>query len=79
LGVLVVIVAIPNFGIDADSFRAGLRDALNAIMRVNNATPARDGSNAERLLEILVNAIPPRLRCSRQSPICSTSGLRRAS
>ena len=59
LGVLVVIVAIPNFGIDADSFRAGLRDALNAIMRVNNATPARTGSNAERLLEILVNAIPP--------------------
>lgn len=59
LGVLVVIVAIPNFGIDADSFRAGLRDALNAIMRVNNGTPARTGSNTERLLEILVNAIPP--------------------
>jgi len=59
LGVLVVIIAIPNFGIDADSFRAGLRDALNAIMRVNNGTPARAGSNTERLLEILVNAIPP--------------------
>lgn len=59
LGVLVVIVAIPNFGIDADSFRAGLRDALNAIMRVNSGTPAGAGSNAERLLEILVNAIPP--------------------
>ena len=59
LGVLVVIVAIPNFGIDADSFRAGLRDALNAIMRVNNGTLARAGSNTERLLEILVNAIPP--------------------
>ena len=59
LGALVVIVAIPNFGIDADSFRAGLRDALNAIMRVNNATAARTGSNTERLLEILVNAIPP--------------------
>ena len=59
LGVLVVIIAIPNFGVDADSFRAGLRDALNAIMRVNNGTPARAGSNTERLLEILVNAIPP--------------------
>jgi hypothetical protein len=59
LGILVVIVAIPNFGTDADSFRAGLRDALNAIMRVNNGTPARAGSNTERLLEILVNAIPP--------------------
>lgn len=59
LGVLVVIVAVPNFGIDADSFRAGLRDALNTIMRVNNGTPARAGSNTERLIEILVNAIPP--------------------
>jgi hypothetical protein len=59
LGALVVRVAIPNFGVDADSFRAGLRDALNTIMRVNNGTPARTGSNTERLLEILVNAIPP--------------------
>lgn len=59
LGALVVIVAIPNFGVDADSFRAGLRDALNTIMRVNNGTSARIGSNTERLLEILVNAIPP--------------------
>jgi hypothetical protein len=59
LGVLVVIVAVPNFGIDADSFRAGLRDALNTIMRVNNGTLTRAGSNTERLLEILVNAIPP--------------------
>jgi hypothetical protein len=54
-----VIIAIPNFGVDADSFRVGLRNALNAIMRVNNGTPARAGSNTERLLEILVNAIPP--------------------
>src|SRR6478672_3500368 len=50
LGILVVIVAIPNFGIDAESFRA--------ILRVNG-TPARAGSNTERLIEILVNAIPP--------------------
>src|ERR1044071_4148725 len=35
LGILVVIVAIPNFGVDADSFRAGLRDARNAIFHVN--------------------------------------------
>ena len=58
LGILVVIVAIPNFGVDADSFRAGLRDALNAILHVNGA-PARAGSNTERLVDILVNAIPP--------------------
>jgi hypothetical protein len=59
LGVLVVIVAIPNFGIDADSFRVGLRDALNTILRVNNGTPPKAGSNTERLIDILVNTIPP--------------------
>ena len=58
LGIMVVIIAIPNFGIDAESFRAGLRDALNVILRVNG-TPARASSNTERLIEILVNAIPP--------------------
>jgi hypothetical protein len=58
LGIMVVIVAIPNFGIDAESFRAGLRDALNAILRVNGA-PARAWSNTDRLIEILVKAIPP--------------------
>jgi hypothetical protein len=59
LGILVVIVAIPNFGVDADSFRAGLRAALNSILRVSSSMPPRAGSNTERLLEILVNAIPP--------------------
>jgi hypothetical protein len=59
LGALVVIVAIPNFGVDADSFRVGLRDALNAILRVSNGAPVKAGSNPERLIEILVSAIPP--------------------
>lgn len=59
LGVLVVIVAIPNFGTDADSFRVGLRDALNALLRANESASVRAGSNPERLIEILVNAIPP--------------------
>jgi hypothetical protein len=56
LGSMVVIVAIPNFGVDADSFHSGLRDALNAILRVKGDTSA---ANADRLIEILVNAIPP--------------------
>ena len=59
LGILVVIVAVPNFGIDADSFRAGLRDALNTILRLNSSMPHRAGNSTERLIEILVNAIPP--------------------
>ena len=58
LGILVVIIAIPNFGIDADSFRAGLRDALNTVLRANSA-PGKTVSNPERLIEFLVNAIPP--------------------
>lgn len=59
LGALVVIVAIPNFGVDADSFRAGLRGALNSILGVNSGTPTKAGGGTERLIEILVNAIPP--------------------
>jgi hypothetical protein len=58
LGILVVIVAIPNFGIDAESFRGGLRDALNAFLRING-TPTKTGGNTEQLIEILVKVIPP--------------------
>jgi len=58
LGILVVIIAIPNFGVDADSFRAALRDALNTVLRANG-TPGKTVSNPERLIEFLVNAIPP--------------------
>jgi hypothetical protein len=65
LGALVVVFAIPNFGLDAESFRAGLRGALMRILRVE--TEARAGSpltlpgvsNADRLLDFLVAAIPP--------------------
>lgn len=60
LGALVVIVAIPNFGVDAESFHAGMRAALNNILRVNNGAPASAPvGNSDRLIEILVNAIPP--------------------
>src|SRR5262249_48641768 len=59
LGALVVLVAIPSFGTDADTFHAGLRDALGTVLRVDNAPPTRAGDGRERLIEILVNAIPP--------------------
>ena len=62
LAALVVIVAIPNFGTDADSFRAGLRSALNAILRTEIAAPADAPSGmparADRLIDFLVSAIP---------------------
>ena len=65
LGGLVVIVAIPNFGLDAESFRAGLRDALTHILRVETGTPAGAPpgvpgvDKADRLIDFLVAAIPP--------------------
>jgi hypothetical protein len=58
LGAMVVLFAIPNFGTDAETFRAGLRESLNAILRVSSP-PAKGGAGSERLIEILVNAIPP--------------------
>jgi hypothetical protein len=65
LGGLVVVIAIPNFGLDAESFRAGLRNALTHILRVEtdataNAPLKMSGvSNAGRLVDFLVAAIPP--------------------
>ncbi|HSP48694.1 MAG TPA: hypothetical protein VLN61_00635 [Pseudolabrys sp.] len=65
LGGLVVVVAIPNFGLDAESFRAGLRQALTHILRVETEVPADAPlsmpgvSNASRLVDFLVAAIPP--------------------
>ena len=62
LATLVVLAAIPNFGTDAESFRAGLRGALNAFLRAEIATPADAPSGmpvrADRLIEFLVSAIP---------------------
>ena len=36
---MVVIVAMPNFGADAESFRAGLHDALTRMLRAQMETP----------------------------------------
>ena len=64
LAALVVIVAIPNFGTDAESFRAGLRGALNIVLRSDNTAPANapldmaSGARPDRLLEFLVSVIP---------------------
>jgi hypothetical protein len=62
LAALVVLVAIPNFGMDAESFRGGLRSALSAILRAETGTPADAPltlpRKADRLIEFLVSAIP---------------------
>jgi hypothetical protein len=65
LAALVVIVAIPNFGTDAESFRAALHDALAAILRLMSETPANaplvvPGVNdPERLIRFFVIVLPP--------------------
>jgi Predicted membrane protein (DUF2232) len=65
LAALVVLVAIPNFGTDAESFRAGLRGALSTILRIETGTPpgapldVPGVSKADRLIDFLVSAIPP--------------------
>ena len=65
LAALVVIVAIPNFGLDAESFRAGLANSLSRMLRSELGAPASSPSglpnlgNADRLVAFLVVAVPP--------------------
>ncbi len=58
LATLIVVVAIPNFGTDAESFRAGLRSALSRLLHVEADAPA-GLPNSGRLVDFLVTAIPP--------------------
>jgi hypothetical protein len=58
LASLIVIVAIPNFGTDAESFRAGLRAALSRLLHAEPDAPA-GLTNSARLVDFLVLAIPP--------------------
>lgn len=64
LGTVVVLVAIPNFGTDGESFRAGLTAALTRMLQVVTATPD-DGAavaspdNSAAFIGFLVTAIPP--------------------
>jgi hypothetical protein len=59
IGAAVVIIAIPNFGTDKESFQAGLRAAFERAIEVQTRSggPAL-GADSERLIEILVTAIP---------------------
>lgn len=63
LAALTVLFAIPNFGLDAESFRTGLARALSRMLEIDtgtNAVPPVPGvSNAKRLIDFLVIVIPP--------------------
>jgi hypothetical protein len=65
LGAAVVLVAAPNFGLDGESFRAGLKAALTHMLKVESGTPAGEPlrvpgvSNIDRMLNFLVAIVPP--------------------
>lgn len=63
LAALIVLFAIPNFGLDAESFRTGLARALSRMLEIDAAkdaaTPVPGVSNAKRLIDFLVVVIPP--------------------
>jgi len=60
IGAALVIIAIPNFGTDTESFQAGLRKAFEHAIEIQSRSggPAL-GADSERVIDILVAAIPP--------------------
>ena len=65
LGALGIILAIPTFGTDSESFHAGLRRAFESLLRAETDTPSGAPltfpgvSDAGRVLDFLVLVTPP--------------------
>ncbi len=65
IAALTVTLVIPAFGLDFESYQAGLRAALERVLRVQFAIPAGaplrmpNGSDPARLLDLLVTVLPP--------------------
>lgn len=65
LGALVVIAAIPNFGLDEETFRAAMRRAFERLIRTQTGGPSSAPvsvpgiDDANRLIEFLIAVIPP--------------------
>src|SRR6476646_2643353 len=60
VGAVLVIIAIPNFGTDKESFEAGLRAAFERAIQIQSRPGGTvSGADLERLFDILVAAIPP--------------------
>ncbi len=63
LAAAIVIMAIPNFGLDEESFRGALRRAFERVLRVQTRTAPEaplsvPGVDAGRLIDLLVAVIP---------------------
>lgn len=65
VGALIVTIAVPSFGLDAESFQTSLSGAFERIIRSQTQTPAGTPleipgmSDPKRLIDFLVVAIPP--------------------
>jgi len=62
LAALVVLFAIPKFGLDAETFRTGLANALSRMMQFDagqDALPAADAERMKRFIDFFVRVIPP--------------------
>src|SRR5689334_24430577 len=59
IGAIVVLVAVPNFGIDKESFQAGLRNAFERAIQLQSGADRPGRPDIDKLIDILVLAIPP--------------------
>ncbi|MFN3657928.1 MAG: DUF2232 domain-containing protein [Pseudolabrys sp.] len=65
LAAAIVLIAIPNFGLDGESFRNGLRETLTRMLRAETGGAADRPlslpgvTNAQRVIEFMVAVIPP--------------------
>jgi hypothetical protein len=61
IGALIVIAAIPNFGLDEDSFRSGLRNSFERVLKTQSSAdlPADIRSiDPKMVIDLLVTVIP---------------------
>ena len=60
IGAALVIIAIPNFGTDKESFQTGLRAAFEHAIQIQpRPSGPLLGADMERVIDILVAALPP--------------------
>jgi hypothetical protein len=59
IGAIVVLVAVPNFGTDKETFQAGLRSAFERAIQLQSPAETSGRPDFDKLVDILVLAIPP--------------------
>jgi hypothetical protein len=59
IGAAIVVAAVPSFGTDKETFQAALRSGFERAMRMQGSPTVPGRPDTQRLLDILVTAIPP--------------------